>query len=342
MRVLFDATYAARAPHSGTGVYTQRILAALEGLSDVELEVVANHGRRRPAGGGLGSARNLLADGRWTAVELPRLARRAAADVIHHPLPAFAVGAAARQVITVHDLAFERVAECFDRGFRLYAHATHRLAARSAAAVLCVSESTAADVEELWRVPVGRIVVAPHGPGQELPSPRRERAHFLYVGDGEPRKNLPTLVDAYRRYRELVSEPLPLVLAGAAFAEGPGFGVEPRPSRGRLAELYASAVALIQPSLYEGFGLTALEAMSAGVSVIASDIPALREVCGEAARYAAPRDPGAFASAMAEIAADARLRQELTARGLTRAAEFSWERCARAHVDAYSLALEQA
>jgi glycosyltransferase involved in cell wall biosynthesis len=208
--------------------------------------------------------------------------------------------------------------------------------------VLCVSESTAADVEELWRVSREQIVVAPHGPGQQPRRLQRERTQLLYVGDGEPRKNLPTLIDAYRRYRDIAAEPLPLVLAGSASADGPGIRIERHPSPERLAELYAAAVALIQPSLYEGFGLTALEAMSAGAPVLASDIPALREVCGDAARYAAPRHPEAFAAAMAEIGSDAELRADLTARGLRRAADFSWEGCARAHLDAYSLALEKA
>src|ERR1700751_4002859 len=120
MRVLLDATYAARAPYSGTGVYIERLVQALASLG-VDVEAVANHKRRPPAGGGLGSARNLIADGLWTTVELPRLAKRARADLIHHPLPARTRVPAARQVITVHDLAIERHPELFDRGFRAYA-----------------------------------------------------------------------------------------------------------------------------------------------------------------------------------------------------------------------------
>jgi glycosyltransferase involved in cell wall biosynthesis len=339
LRVLFDTTYAARAPYSGTGVYIDRITAALSRIDRVEIKTVANGRRRRPAGGGLGSMCNLLADRWWTAVELPRIARRAGADVIHHPLPALARSSPVPQVITVHDLAFERVPEQFDRAFRLYAHRAHRAAARAAGAVICVSETTASDVRELWGVAPERIVVAPHGAGQQFAEPERERAHFLYVGDAEPRKNLPMLIAAYRCYRELAQRPLALVLAGSADADGAGIGVERHPSRERLAELYAGAVALIQPSLYEGFGLTALEAMSAGTPVLAADTPGLREACGDAARYADPRDAAAFAAAMAQIAEQPQLRQGLASRGRRRAAEFSWEDCARAHAEAYSRAL---
>lgn len=358
MRVLLDATYAARAPYSGTGTYIDRIADALSRLDGVELEVESNRRRRPPAGGGLGSARNLSTDWWWTAVELPRLARRAGADLIHHPLPALAPRAPVPQLITVHDLAFERVPAQFARRFRLYAHATHRAAARGAAAVICVSRTTAADVESLWGVPGRRIVVARHGPGQEIEhaerergraerergDAERERGHFLYVGDAEPRKNVSTLIAAYRRYRELADTPLPLVLAGSASPEGPdepGVRAERRPSREQLADLFAAAVALIQPSLYEGFGLTALEAMSAGAPVLAADVPGLREVCGDAARYADPHDPASFAAGMGEIASEPRLRDDLAARGRRRAADFSWAVSARAHLDAYSLALEK-
>jgi glycosyltransferase involved in cell wall biosynthesis len=341
MRVLLDATYAARAPYSGAGVYTQQLRRALSGVG-VEAASVSNPRRRPPAEGGLGSVRNLLGDFWWASVELPRLGRLRQADVIHHLLPARTRRARVPQVITVHDLAFERLPTCFDRRFRLYAHIAHRAAARAADAVICVSETTAADVRELWGVDPDRIVVARHGPGQPLTNTQEKLAdpeHFLYVGDAEPRKNVPTLLAAYRRYRELVAEPLPLVLAGSASSTAPEVVVDRNPAPSRLAELYATAAALIQPSLYEGFGLTALEAMSVGAPVIASDIPGLRETCGEAARYFDPLDTEALATAMEELSGGGEPRVQFRERGVRRAAEFSWEGSARAHVAAYSLAL---
>ena len=242
------------------------------------------------------------------------------------------------QVITVHDLAFERVPDCFDRGFRTYAHIAHRSAARRAQAVICVSETTAHDVRELWGVAPERIVVARHGPGQDLPEvPRRAAEHFLYVGDDEPRKNLTTLLQAYRAYRDASADPLDLVLAGRVAADALGVRVESEPNAVRLAELYARAAALVQPSLYEGFGMTALEAMRAGVPVIGTR--AVEEVCGDAARYADPLEPSSFARSMTELAGAQASRTELGERGRARAAEFSWAASARAHLDAYSLAL---
>jgi glycosyltransferase involved in cell wall biosynthesis len=246
------------------------------------------------------------------------------------------------QVITVHDLAFERWPDKFDASFRRYAQRAHRRAAARADVVICVSEATAHDVGELWGVPPERIVVAPHGPGQELPAPQRSHSgdqHFLYVGDDEPRKNLDTLIAAHRRYREASGHPLPLVLAGSLAYSDSGIVLERNPSGQRLAELYADAVALVHPSLYEGFGLTALEAMSVGAPVIGASTPGLLEVCGDAAVYFDPTDSQALAVTMARIAADPDLRLDLAQRGRRRAAGFSWSRSAQAHVSAYSAAL---
>jgi glycosyltransferase involved in cell wall biosynthesis len=225
------------------------------------------------------------------------------------------------------------------------ARLTHRAAARRARAVICVSHATARDVQARWGVHPERIVVAPHGLGQDLqgssgetgPEPRD--GYFLYVGDDEPRKNLGGLLTAYRLYREREPVPLDLVLAGSASAAEAGVRVEHRPDSARLAALYEGAAALVHCSLHEGFGMTLVEAMAAGAPVLAAGTPSVLEVCGDAARYADPSDPSSFAAAMAEIAADRALRRELAERGRRRAAGFSWPESARIHLAAYSLAL---
>jgi glycosyltransferase involved in cell wall biosynthesis len=349
MRVLLDTTYARRG-RSGTGVYLGRLVPALR-EEGVEVHEAADERRQAPAGGGLGSARNLARDAWWTQVELPRRARAVGADVLHHPLPALAARAPCAQVVTVHDLAFERLPELFAPGFRRYASLTHRRAARGAAVVVCVSETTRRDAMARWGLDPERIVVALHGPGQQPPasghragqvSPAehlRRPGHFLYVGDDEPRKNLALLLEAHARYRRAAGPAaLPLVLAGRARADQEGVRCEPEPD---LAALFASAAALVHPALHEGFGLTALEAMGAGVPVVAARSPGLAETCAGAARYVDPYDAGGLASELARIASDAGLRADLAVLGRARAEGFSWRASARAHIAAYTLALHR-
>jgi len=341
MRVLLDTTYARRGP-SGTGVYVGRVAAALR-AEGVEVIEAANERRPAPAGGGAGSVKNLALDTRWTQIELPRRAREARADVLHHPLPALAARAPCPQVVTLHDLAFERLPDCFTPAFRRYASLTHRLAARGADAVVCVSETTRRDARARWGLDDDKIVVAPHGPGQEPRPVAAVRAeHFLYVGDDEPRKNLGLLLDAYARYRASAGpRALPLVLAGRAAPDAAagheGVRHEPQPN---LSALLNGSAALVHPALHEGFGLTALEAMFAGVPVIAARSPGLAETVADAALLIDPYDADDLAAALRRVADEPRLRAALARRGRDRAARFSWASSARAHMHAYTLATQ--
>jgi len=343
MRVLLDTTFALRGP-SGTGVYIERLAAALH-AEGVDVLEVADERRPPPAGGGVGSARNAGHDAWWTQVALPRHARAAGADVIHHPLPAHAGQAPCPQVVTLHDLAFERLPECFAPAFRRWASLTHRRAARAADAVVCVSQTTRRDAMARWGLDGARIVVAPHGPGQALPgagagaaAPPAVPAHFLYIGDDEPRKNLGLLLAAYARYRAAVGAgALDLVLAGRASPpRQPGVRCDRGPD---LQALLRESASLVHPALHEGFGLTVLEAMHAGVPVIAARSPGIAETCAEAALYVDPHDAEGLAHALARIAADPALRATLAAAGRERAAAFSWRTSARAHIEAYTLSL---
>jgi hypothetical protein len=305
LRVCIDASWARRGV-SGTAVYVERLIEALRALG-VDVLAISSRPRRYLS----------PVDLAWRHVELPRRAR--GCDVLHHPLPAFSRGFGGPQVVTVHDLAFMRVPDCFNRRFRMAAALRHRAAARAADAVVAVSEATAADARSRWGVDP---VVALHGPGQPIAMNRGLARHFLYVGDREPRKNLGRLREAHARS----GVSLPLVEArGVSLTE--------------LADLHRHAAALVIPSLHEGFGLPALEAMAAGTPVLAARTAGLAEVCGDAARYCDPRDVESIATGLRELATVPPLREELRRRGVRRAAEFSWRRCAEAHVRAYSLAL---
>ncbi|HEX3874554.1 MAG TPA: glycosyltransferase family 1 protein [Solirubrobacteraceae bacterium] len=323
MRVLLDTSFTLRGP-SGTGIYIDALATALA-AEGVDVVRVANRRRGPPGRGPARSAANLASDLRWTAIELPRLARRARVDVIHHPLPAHSPWAPAPQVITVHDLAFLSLPDMFDRRFALWAGRAHRLAARRADAVICVSEATRTELRDHFDLDG---LVARHGPGQApaIPPPRTTPRHFLYVGDDEPRKDLATLRAAHAG---LGPGAPPLEIAG---------GAAHPVSRRRLEDLHAAAIALVHPARTEGFGLTVLEAMAIGTPVIAARSPATVEVGASAIRYFAPGDVAGLRAEMRLLAADSPARDRLAAAGLARAAQFTWRASARAHIEAYTLA----
>ncbi|HLI24674.1 MAG TPA: glycosyltransferase, partial [Acidimicrobiales bacterium] len=155
----------------------------------------------------------------------------------------------------------------------------------------------------------------------------------LHVGNIEPRKDVATVASACRE------SGVPLVLAGAATgAPAPlGGGTLPlgRVPASDLGPLYGAATVFAYVSLYEGFGLPPLEAMACGAPVVASDIPALKEVLGDAAVYVPPRRPSLLASAISDLLADGDRRQELGSRGLSHAAGRTWHDVARETVAVY-------
>ena len=331
MRVAIDTSYTHRGA-SGTAVYIERLIAALE--SD-GVEVVRLRQPVRGARGGrnkLRSGANAALDLAWMRELLPRAAERAKVDVLHHPLPAWSP-TKIPQVVTVHDVAFARHPDDFDRVWRRFALRSHRKAVARVDAVIAVSDTTARDAIAWLRAPAERVVVAPHGPGQELEM-REPRAaeHYLYVGDDEPRKNVDALLAAHARYRE-GGGTKPLVLAGAAAASR-GEGLRD-PDVATLADLHRRALALVHPSRDEGFGLTVLEAMSVGTPVIAARNAAIEELAGDAALIV---DDYELAEAMQRVERDAPLQQMMGAAGRHRAAAFSWQRSAKAHIKAYTLA----
>ncbi len=320
MRVLIDTTFTRRGP-TGGGVYIERLVPALR-AEGVEVVEVANDARRPPAGGGLGSVRNWASDVAWTQLAL----RRRDGDLIHHPMPAHVRGERRPQVVTVHDAAYEVEPSWFDARYRAFATRTLRRAAQRADVVVCGTRATERHLRGRWGIE--RVVVAPYGPGQELEVARRgEPRHFLYVGDAEPRKDVALLLAAHARYASRTPRPLPLVLVGSVTAQQSGVRVLGRVSTDALAELHAGAAALVHPSRHEGFGFTVAEALHAGTPVIAVANEAIEEVAGGHALVVPPGDVDALAAALANPPQARRDRR------------LSWDACARAHIEAYSLAL---
>jgi glycosyltransferase involved in cell wall biosynthesis len=251
-------------------------------------------------------------------------------------------------VTTIHDAASARGfthSAKLQRVRRAYKRRLHPWAVRHSTAAVAVSEFAKAEAVRHFGADPSKVVVVHSGPGltsagtsvqihRRLPS----SPFVLFVGNLSANKNLPFLVRAF----ELADESTRLVLAGRP---GYDFGalrdaIDTSPARRRIdiiddvsdAEvdaLYRSATALALPSVYEGFGFTALEAMARGCPVVASDIPSIREVSGTGAKLLPPGDEAAWAGALRRIVNDKNLRAELKAKGLRTASRYSWETAAR-------------
>ncbi|MCZ7540676.1 MAG: glycosyltransferase family 4 protein [Anaerolineae bacterium] len=173
--------------------------------------------------------------------------------------------------------------------------------------------------------------------------------YLLFVGTFEPRKNIPTLLHAYDRLRRDLPGAPPLVLAGRrgwlyddihrtaeALALGDHLIWVENPPRDDLPALYSGAAALALPSHYEGFGLTALEAMACGTPPVVSDRSSLPEVVGEAGLRVNPDDADSIADALRRLLTDSALRDTLRDAGLARAATFTWRRTAEIVREVYA------
>lgn len=264
--------------------------------------------------------------------------------------PALGLGGA-RLVATVHDLAFRRLPWTVREETRelLSRHLDRVL--HEAAWIVTPSEAVRRELSSGGLIAPGRVRAIHHGPGQltaaepgKMPvwAPAR---YALFVGTVEPRKNLETLFEAWQLVRHHLEEAPSLVVCGRLGWKDQGLRSEVAAGREEgwlhhpgyvtneeLAALFRGALFLVFPSLYEGFGLPVLEALSAGTPVVASDLSVLREVAGNAALFAPPDRPEVWARLCTALATDPDLRDDLAARGRARAAHFSWQRAADEHV----------
>ena len=320
--------------------YVRGLTSALSERNDVSVIKLGDGPRE-----GRGIRKKLLTaqlDLAWYPVIVRRRAARAKADVLHCPAPRGPLRRGRPPlVVTLHDLVPFRFPETMTRWSLLYARATHRRMLMAADRIICISDDTANDLVNIIGVTHDRIRVVPLGidshffealpPGDPPPEP-----YILFVGNQEPRKNLERLQNAVAILRGR-GFPHVLVVAGAG-AWGAVSLTQPFVRRlgsvteNELRRLYADAACLALPSLHEGFGLPALEAMAAGTPVVASHAGSLPEVTGGAAVLVDPLDPVDIARGLEAAITDS---ADLRAGGPLRAAQFTWQRAAEETVAVY-------
>jgi glycosyltransferase involved in cell wall biosynthesis len=308
MRVAIDAR---KIRDFGIGTYIRGLMRGLLEIGEDEIVALAPANAKLPRG-----VEHVIVDApKYSIRELFTVGRGIRADVFHAPhyvvpftkLPT---------VVTIHDLIHWKLRKPLERA---YARTMLRRAARHT--VVTVSEAMKREIEST--LGARDVIVTPNGVDAHFTphGARREGEYVLFVGNRRPHKNANAAIEAARRAN------VPIVLAGEGFEYFDD-----------LAPLYRGAIALVMPSLDEGFGLPALEAMACGTAVITSNAPALVEVTGDAALHVDGRDVDALARAIASMASDASLRARLASRGVERARAFTWKRCAERAREAYERA----
>jgi len=274
--------------------------------------------------------------------EWPRCVRTHGPDLVHATSIAVSSRVDAPQVITVPDLIpWHLPRRAWHRLYRLYFEGILKPALRRARAVIAYSQASAQDVSETLGVPGNKLHVCPLGVDAHYSPGGPPGDYFLCVANPKPHKNVALLLDAWARYRGPYR--LVLVCPEAAWLDERLARCGPRVERrfpvaeAELPALYRSAQALLFPSYFEGFGLPALEAMACGTPVMAAHATSLPEVVGDSGWLFDPRDSRELLACL-EAFSPAR-RAEKAAAALERARAFTWEACARAHLQVYESAL---
>jgi len=345
-------------PPGGAGRYVLELAGALSRRHDVDLTVVTRTADAarwpKPVAARAPALRPVRLG--WEQVGLPRIVRDLGVQVHHGPHYTAPRALGRPSVVTIHDLSFFTHPEWHQRTKVAFFRAAIRTSARHAAALVAVSATTATLLEQRVR-PRAPVHVIPHGVDHARYRPDGPddvagvtAPYIAFVGTLEPRKDVPTLVRAFDRIA--ASRPdLTLVLAGARGWGGDAVDAAMGAARhghrvrmtgylpeGQLPALLRGAAAVAYPSLEEGFGLTALEALACGAPLVTTTGSAMEEVAGDAALLVTPGDTSALAAALDRVVRGDPDLAERRARGLARAAGASWAVAAAGHVAAYRAA----
>ncbi|HEX7998755.1 MAG TPA: glycosyltransferase family 1 protein [Pyrinomonadaceae bacterium] len=303
---------------------------------------------------------------RWFLFGLPRYIRQRQFTLFHGTNYEVPLIKSCPTVLTIHDLSLLLHPETHEKARVRRSRRRLPLMARAATIVVTPTESVRREVCEHLSIEGERVVAVPEAPRSIFrPRPDAETRSLrsklgigddflLFVGTIEPRKNLLTLVHAFREVLQETKVRLQLVIAGQTgwladelFAKVKELGLSQTVvltgylPDDDLCALYSSCRAFVYPSLYEGFGLPPLEAMACGAPVVASRIESISEVVGDAAMLFAPTDTAELTRSIIALLQDENLRRRMSDKGLRRAAAFSWQRTAQLMREVYEEALRR-
>lgn len=290
--------------------------------------------------------------------QFSRALKKCRLDIFHATANALPIGYNGVSVLTIHDLAIYINPEWFPK----QSFSTKFIVPRSLAKakkIIIPSESTKQDLQKIFRVPANKIKVIYEGVRTEEPSEEtkslslekfalQEKKYFLFLGTIEPRKNLIALIAAYEiLIQKNPDAPMFILVGGKGWKNDDIFeAIEKRGLENKIKYLgyvsnkekfvlMKSALVFVYPSLYEGFGLPILEAMSLGTPVITSRISSIPEIAGDASLLIDPNNDGEIANALKKLWKDDNLRAELIAKGKNQSAKFSWTKTAEQTLQIY-------
>ncbi len=298
---------------------------------------------------------------------IPKLLKKEKPDIYHYPNWDVPVFQNVNTVFTIHDLTYllhKNVYVKYNILKRLYTYFNIFGGVKKAKKIIVVSQNTKKDLKNLFRVPERKINVVYEAFEsqftQKVSEEKKDRVlksfnifgrYFLFVGERRPHKNLPLIIKAFHKFDQINSN-YNLVIVGKPYADYnedvnvvKQLNLEEKVKFLNYVDneyvhvFYQSAEALIFVSLYEGFGIPILEAMSSGTPVITSNVSSMPEIAGEAAIRVDPFSSDEISMAMIKIVNESQLRKDLVEKGYQRVKQFSWEKTAQETLKIYQSVL---
>ena len=286
----------------------------------------------------------------WLQFKLPNFYRQLKSKLLFSPIPEVPLFSECRYIFTVHDLIPLRFPQNFSQAQKIYSRYYLPTVIKKSQHIICDSLSTANDIKNFINIPDSKITAIPLAIDKKnfnfLDLPKQN--YFLYYGRHNPYKNLNRLIAAFAalpnrgEYELWLAGPIDSRYTPALQTQVAELGISDQVkflnyvSYRELPKIINGAIALVFPSLWEGFGLPVLEAMACGTPVITSNLSSLPEVAGEAAILINPYNTAEITDAMRIIAEDREVRSHLSIQGINRANQFSWEKTGLATAEVLS------